>query len=77
MTDKEVLKAFNEASEKLDEINIRSPNLDTMSKVRLWADLHEALCFDVITKEDKSDIESIIDRAIDRAISRAEKGAGT
>lgn len=66
MTDKEVLKAFHEANEKLDEINIRSPNLDTMSKVRLWADLQRALYFDVITKEDKSDIEKIIVRAVER-----------
>lgn len=73
MTDKEVLKAFNEANEKLDKFNIRSPNLDTTSKARLWADLQRALYFDVITKEDKSDIESIIDRAI----NRAKQGAGT
>jgi len=73
MTDKEVLKAFHEANEKLDEINIRSPNLDTMSKVRLWADLHEALCYDVITKEDKSDIEKIIVRAVERGNKEPEE----
>lgn len=66
MTDKEVLKAFNEANEKLDKFNIRSPNLDTTSKARLWADLQRALYFDVITKEDKKDIEAIIERAINR-----------
>ena len=71
MTDKEVLKAFNEANEKLDKFNIRSPNLDTTSKARIWADFQRALYFDVITKEDISDIESIIDRAI----NRAEQGA--
>ena len=63
MTDKEVLKAFNEANQKLDKFNIRSPNLDTTSKARLWADFQKALYFDVITKEDKSDIENIIKRA--------------
>ena len=73
MTDKEVLKAFNEANEKLDKFNIRTPNLDTTSKARIWADFQRALYFDVITKEDISDIESIIDRAI----NRAEQGALT
>lgn len=63
MTDKEVLKAFNEANEKLDRFNIRSPNLDTTSKAFLLAYLNTALYFDIITKKDKSDIENIIKRA--------------
>lgn len=63
MTSEEIFEAFKEANDKLDDIGIRSPNLDTTSKTFLLAYLHTALYFDVITKKDKSDIENIIKRA--------------